>query len=311
MSINSLKYCEQKGLNASQITKQTYMTLLIDCIFNENFLRVLLLHIFCCILGLVASDGFFAMDIFSIINLSSTFKYLAKSISSHGQQLMFTFYIVIIFIYVFSVFAVLYFKSNFDEDSELCTTLIHCFWTIFNQGFTNGSGIVAVMNPVNFSEGNQRYFGYILIDILFFVCINCIMLNIVFGIIVDTFGELREESEKFGSFFFTFLYKSKKFSFFYQFLTFFYNLKNFNFFINLEEDSENYCFVCQISKLQYEKSGKVFSRHTSKEHNIWNYANFVVYINNKTEKDCNGLESKIFKKIQKGDISWVPFYQGD
>ena len=28
---------------------------------------------------------------------------------------------------------------------------------------------------------------------------------------------------------------------------------------------------------------------------------------NKTEKDCNGIEGKIFKKIKNGDISWVPF----
>lgn len=27
---------------------------------------------------------------------------------------------------------------------------------------------------------------------------------------------------------------------------------------------------------------------------------------NKTEKDCNGLEAKIFKKIKEGDISWIP-----
>jgi len=28
---------------------------------------------------------------------------------------------------------------------------------------------------------------------------------------------------------------------------------------------------------------------------------------NKTEKDCNGIESKIFKKIKNGDLSWIPY----
>lgn len=28
---------------------------------------------------------------------------------------------------------------------------------------------------------------------------------------------------------------------------------------------------------------------------------------NKTEKDCNGIETEIFKKIKVGDISWVPY----
>ena len=75
----------------------------------------------------------------------------------------------------------------------------------------------------------------------------------------------------------------------------------------IEEDNWNYCFICQISKIQYEKNGEVFKKHLLKEHNIWNYANFIMYINNKTEKDCNGLESKIFKKIQSRDHSWIPF----
>ena len=35
-------------------------------------------------------------------------------------------------------------------------------------------------------------------SITFFIAVNCIMLNLVFGIIVDTFGELREQSEKYG-----------------------------------------------------------------------------------------------------------------
>ena len=28
---------------------------------------------------------------------------------------------------------------------------------------------------------------------------------------------------------------------------------------------------------------------------------------NKTEKDCNGIETGIFKKLKEGDISWVPY----
>ena len=200
ISINSLKYCEQKGLKSDQITKQTFLRLIIETIMDEDFVRVLILHIICTTLGLTLCNGFYAIDIFSIISLSATFKYLAKSISSHGQQLMFTFIMVAIFIYVFSVFADIFFRDNFNNDLRQCTTLINCFWSILNTGFTNGSGIGGILSPEMLKEGNEgRYFGYILIDLLFFICVNCILLNIVFGIIVDTFGELREESEKFGT----------------------------------------------------------------------------------------------------------------
>ena len=181
MSINSLKYCEQKGLKSDQINRQTYLTLVLETIFDENFIRVIFLHLISTILGLTLSYGFFAIDVFSIINLSATFQYLAKSISSHGQQLMFTFYMVLIFIYVFSVFADNYFKDNFEDSMKQCTTLVNCFWTILNLGFTNGTGIAGILNGEILEDGNTaRYFGYILIDLLFFICINCILLNIVF-----------------------------------------------------------------------------------------------------------------------------------
>lgn len=64
--------------------------------------------------------------------------------------------------------------------------------------------------------------------------------------------------------------------------------------------------MCQLNKYEYEKSGERFSKHVQKEHNVWNYANFIIYMKNKTEKDCNGIESRIFKKIKEGDLSWIP-----
>ena len=78
------------------------------------------------------------------------------------------------------------------------------------------------------------------------------------------------------------------------------------FFLFLEEDNKNFCFMCQLNKYEYEKSGERFSKHVQKEHNVWNYANFIIYMKNKTEKDCNGIESRIFKKIKEGDLSWIP-----
>ena len=202
-SINYLKHCEQKGIKISQINNQTHISLIVFTLYNENLLRVLFLHILCTILGINFSFGFFAIDLFSIINLSATFQYLAKSISSHSQQLIFTFYMVIIFIYVFSVFSNLYFKDKFqggDDDGGLCQTLTQCFFAILTTGFTNGSGIGGMLNAEVLTEDNmRRYFGYVIINLTFFIFVNCILLNIVFGIIVDTFGELREESEKYGN----------------------------------------------------------------------------------------------------------------
>ena len=60
-------------------------------------------------------------------------------------------------------------------------------------------GIGGMLAAETIDKG-ARYFGYVFIDLMFFITVNCISLNLVFGIIVDTFGELREQNEKYGNF---------------------------------------------------------------------------------------------------------------
>ena len=71
------------------------------------------------------------------------------------------------------------------------------------------------------------------------------MINVVSGIIIDTFGSLREE------------------------------------FKQLQEDLENICFICGLDKDTIEKntdSNMNFEIHKKEEHNIWNYIFFIGYI---------------------------------
>ena len=131
-----------------------------------------------------------------ILVLFEPFKYLSKSISMHWHQLLFTFFMVLILLYIYSVISNIYFINTFEEEG-VCQTIIQCYFTLLNTGFTNGSGIGGMLSPNNFKDGTI-YFGYVFFDLLFFISINCIALNLVFGIIVDTFGELREQNEKYG-----------------------------------------------------------------------------------------------------------------
>ena len=195
--LNVLRYCERKGCKINAISIIMKIEIICKTVFNENIVRVFLLHIICCLLGLTLSRGFYAIEILSIVNLFGTFKYLAKSISLHWHQLLFTLFMVLIFIYIYSVFSNLYFGNQVSDD--VCVSLIHCYFAILNTGFTNGMGIGGMLDPEKMSSGNYgRYFGYLFIDLMFFISVNCISLNLVFGIIVDTFGELRELNEKYG-----------------------------------------------------------------------------------------------------------------
>ena len=64
--------------------------------------------------------------------------------------------------YIYSVFAHIYFFNGFDSIEKLhpegtlqhkwCTSLIHCFFSIIDVAFRNGQGIGDMMIPESFSE---------------------------------------------------------------------------------------------------------------------------------------------------------------
>ena len=195
--LNLLEHCEKKGLTLSKINYWEDWKITLFTLFGENLVNILIMHIGCTILGLFSSVGFFAIDIFSIVNLSSTFKYLAKSFSKNGQQLVYSFFMAFIIIYVYGVFSNLYFSGNFTELT--CGNFVHCYFTLLNTAFTNGSGIGGFITAEVLTEPNEpRYFGYVFLTLSFFIFVNCITLNIVFSIIVDSFQDLRTQSEKYG-----------------------------------------------------------------------------------------------------------------
>ena len=43
----------------------------------------------------------------------------------------------------------------------------------------------------------------------------------------------------------------------------------------------------------FEKEGIFFGKHTEKEHNVWNYFFYIVYLEEKEDIDFNGTESDI------------------
>lgn len=56
-------------------------------------------------------------------------------------------------------------------------------------------------NPYDYSN----YVGRFFYDLTFYLLINVLWLNIIFGIIVDSFAELRDEKKEKGNIFFVLL----------------------------------------------------------------------------------------------------------
>jgi len=74
-----------------------------------------------------------------------------------------------------------------------CDTLIMCIVTTLNQGLRNGGGIGDVLRRPSLKE--NMFVGRVIYDLLFFFVVIIIVLNLIFGVIIDTFADLRSEKQ--------------------------------------------------------------------------------------------------------------------
>lgn len=76
----------------------------------------------------------------------------------------------------------------------------------------------------------------------------------------------------------------------------------------LDNDSENICFICGLGRATIEKYylGKEgFSKHLE-DHNVASYFCFIFYLKDKDPNELTGLESFVKELISKESISWFP-----
>ena len=94
----------------------------------------------------------------------------------------------------------------------------------------------------------------------------------VFGIIVDTFRELRKETSK------------------------------------NDYDIANVCFICGVSKDELEKDNINYESHIVEEHYVWDYVNYMVGLKDIDEQEANAVTNYAMEKIKNKDYSWFPSY---
>ena len=107
-------------------------------------------------------------------------------------------------------------------------------------------------------------------DLTFFFFINIIGLNMIFGIIIDTFGELRDiENEK-------------------------------------QNTLRRTCLVCGMSKTQFESLGVSFIYHTRLQHNIEDYVAYLIRLLINKDDLYHDLDYYIYENFANQNVSWLP-----
>ncbi|CUI11444.1 inositol 1,4,5-trisphosphate/ryanodine receptor, putative, partial [Bodo saltans] len=218
------------------------------------------------VMGFFFSDFFFAFHLLGLITKSSVLKNVIVAVTTNGKSLLLTGMLGCILVYLFSIIAFVMFQDHFDN--EACSTLNNCVLHILTGGLRQGGGIGDAMKSV--SLGQPYYLRRTLYDFLFWAIMIVIFLNILFGIIIDTFAELRDD-------------KSKK-----------------------EEDMRTKCLVCGIDSYTFDRYGTGFHEHIKKEHNMWQYLYFIHHLRRKESTEYTGQESYVAVCVAKGDISFFP-----
>lgn len=216
-------------------------------------------------MGFLFSDFFFAFHLLGLITKSSVLKNVVVAVTTNGRSLLLTGMLGCILVYLFSIIGFVMFQDHFDE---ACSSLNTCVLHILTSGLRQGGGIGDRMKEVKYGE--PMYLRRTLYDFLFWAIMIVIFLNILFGIIIDTFAELRDD-------------KSKK-----------------------EEDMRTKCLICGIDSYTFDRYGSGFTAHVKLEHNMWQYLYFLHHLRRKEATEYTGQESYVAQCVANGDISFFP-----
>ncbi|KAL5260489.1 hypothetical protein ACHWQZ_G010582 [Mnemiopsis leidyi] len=151
---------------------------------------------------------------------------------------------------------------------RMCDTLFLCIITTLNQGVRNGGGIGDVLRRPNISE--LSFFPRIIYDLLFFFVVIIIVLNLIFGVIIDTFADLRSEKQE------------------------------------KDEILRNTCFICSLERGAFDNKTVSFEEHFRMEHNLWHYLYFIVLIKVKDPTEFTGPESYVYEMVKNKKLDWFP-----
>merc|ERR1712176_226730 len=174
---------------------------------------------------------------------------------------------------------VLEFTNDFNEtitevttvEENHCETLLMSIITTFDQGLRNGGGIGDFLKRI--SKDHPQFLYRVLYDLLFYFGIIIIVLNLIFGVIIDTFADLRNEKQK------------------------------------KDDIIRNTCFICGLERRAFDHRSISFETHIQYEHNMWHYLYFIVHLRTKSQTEYTGPESFVSTLIQQNDLKWFPRHQ--
>lgn len=163
-------------------------------------------------------------------------------------------------------------ESYWKYSEVKCQRLYDCFSYVFNLGIRWSQGIGYHFIVTNY-EHDSKYWYKWLYEVIFYVIINRVLMLVIFGIIVSTFGQLRAIAQK------------------------------------RKNDQRNVCFVCGLNRETFALHGQDFDYHLEVQHDPWMYLSYVYYLEKKGKDELSGIEQTCWENYEKKNVNWCPIGQ--
>jgi hypothetical protein len=195
------------------------------------------------------------------------------------ENLISTFSFLVIVVYIFAFLAFESFSAEYQaatgpDDPNApgynmyCDTLLNCLASTLNYGMRAGGGIGDTIEQPLITA--KDYYGRYWFDFFFFICVNIVLLNILFGIIIDSFADKRAQDAE------------------------------------IKAEVQDMCFICGITKSTFEVEGKPWHEHIYSHHNLHAYLAFIIYVEGKPKSECSGMEKRVKDCRERGNVDFFP-----
>jgi hypothetical protein len=225
------------------------------------------------VLGYALAPYYYCIQPLQIIWKFSALNGVVLSITRNAKTLLQTLLLMVTMMNMFVV--IMYFlfadklPSSVGGQGGTCDTMGGCFLTLMVYGMKAGGGIGDEVDPPIY-DGTWRPYIYLIYLFLFYIIFPVLLMNLVFGIILDTFGALREERE------------------------------------SMEEDQQGKCFICGLEQGELDKIPGGFEQHVAFEHKMWDYLYYMKYLAMKPRDLYTGLEGYVAECVDAHDPRFFP-----
>ena len=224
------------------------------------------------ILAIYISQWFYVPCLLEVVPQFPLMRFLVEAVERNVVKIGFTVLLALLLLYFYATIAYLSFPDQYSINGHMdCGDLLTCFKTHIDYGLNN---------PPNWDYGSfvkpdlagwfaSSPWGFLISSIFgsffvisYIILINLVLQSVISGVIIDTFGSMREEAEA------------------------------------IEADIKGGCFICSISRDEFESNGIDYNSHIKDEHNMWKYVWLKYYLLEKDPLLFTGPEHFAFEQMK-------------